>query len=604
MRKTRTILRLRVAFILFLFLMSGVSLLAVPPLSTAPLAFQITNLLSSDRTGPWTIDYDDPGLPTSDGNCFTFHGGAKYVPGYMYHDYAYRLFGADASTTSSCYAENISVLDGTAGITSEFVNFELIGFNKLNTLDANAPWNILGQAGDHRVYANGQVIIKLDGEIKLTIINTQIHVYTPYPTAAHIRALNPVLLAGWQQNIGSGGEVTAWGYGTVDMTNSDATWAAEVGDPVNHQVKYTLSDISYNLQFPPSTARYSYKVELTPVTAPVNVVSFTPAQAVDYEPVGTDIKVNFSSLVPGGPGVNLSRVSVTCIFGPANKAFAYANKYWQLSTTLSSFTATLTFDVAGETLGDQVNWRIFHRVNSSVPWVEWTGGTTIIDATHIRADNVTSFSDWTVGTLDDVTLPVEMQSFTAVVNAQDFVSLKWITGSESNLSGYNVYRSQQDAFASASYINEGLITPTNTSTTSSYSYLDREVELNSSYYYWLESVEMNGESNLFGPVFVTVQGNISPELPQTSAMGSAYPNPFRSSGTTNVEVTLKESETGTVTIYNILGQTVKTYPVSQGIQTIQWNGRNNEGKLCGTGLYFYKLSTPSLNKTGKMIITK
>lgn len=150
---------MRFMLVLLLVVVSGVSLFATPPLSTAPLAFQINNVLSSDRTGPWTVDYDDFGLPTSDGNCFTYHPDAKFGIGYQYHDYAYRLFGTDASTTSSCYAENMTVLDGIDGITSEFVNFELIGFSKLNTLDANAAWTTYGAAGDHRVYANGQVII-------------------------------------------------------------------------------------------------------------------------------------------------------------------------------------------------------------------------------------------------------------------------------------------------------------------------------------------------------------------------------------------------------------------------------------------------------------
>ncbi|MDZ4122267.1 MAG: T9SS type A sorting domain-containing protein [Candidatus Cloacimonadaceae bacterium] len=111
-------------------------------------------------------------------------------------------------------------------------------------------------------------------------------------------------------------------------------------------------------------------------------------------------------------------------------------------------------------------------------------------------------------------------------------------------------------------------------------------------------------SDFHGPVHITVEGEVPPVLPEYTTLSNAYPNPFRMNGTTNITATVKAGETGTVTIYNVLGQTVKTFTIHQGNNPISWNGVDSKGKLCGSGIYFYKLSTPSVNITKKMVIIK
>jgi hypothetical protein len=148
-----------------------------------------------------------------------------------------------------------------------------------------------------------------------------------------------------------------------------------------------------------------------------------------------------------------------------------------------------------------------------------------------------------------------------------------------------------------------MIPATNTSQEHIYTVEDREVENNTTYYYWLESIDFNN-SQFHGPVIVVVEGNVPPVMPEITTLKNAYPNPFRANNSTNIEVAIKAGETGTLTIYNIMGQVVKTYKVTEGIHTIQWNGRDSQGNICGSGIYFYKLTTPSLNQTKKMVIVK
>jgi hypothetical protein len=248
--------------------------------------------------------------------------------------------------------------------------------------------------------------------------------------------------------------------------------------------------------------------------------------------------------------------------------------------------------------------------------IDPVGGTvfSIYDPTHLYSWTPIDYTVPAGGLTDNITvtftlspysppLPVELSSFTAVLTNDLYVQLTWVSQSETNLNGYRVYRNEESSLNDAILITPTMIPATNTSQEHNYTIEDREVENHSTYYYWLESVDYNN-SQFYGPVIVVVEGNVPPVMPEITTLKSAYPNPFRANGSTNIEVAIKAGETGTITIYNIMGQVVRTYKVSEGIHTIQWNGRDSQGNNCGSGIYFYKLTTPSLNQTKKMVIVK
>jgi len=205
--------------------------------------------------------------------------------------------------------------------------------------------------------------------------------------------------------------------------------------------------------------------------------------------------------------------------------------------------------------------------------------------------------------IEDVQTPVELSSFTATLTGENFVQLAWTSQSENQMMGYRVYRNTSSDQTYSELIDVPMIPATNTSTTQNYSVVDTNVEIGQMYYYWLEAVDYNA-SNFHGPVSVTVTGNVPPVLPEVTSMRNAYPNPFKTNGNTTIEVSLKAGDTGTLTIYNVQGQVVKTVSLTEGSHTINWNGRDSRGNACGSGIYFYKLSTPSLNQTKKMVIVK
>ncbi len=209
---------------------------------------------------------------------------------------------------------------------------------------------------------------------------------------------------------------------------------------------------------------------------------------------------------------------------------------------------------------------------------------------------------YTLG-LTEILLPIELSSFSATITAQNFVKLTWVTESETGLAGYRMYRNDVIDQATAVSITSVMIPATNTSTTTSYTLTDTDVTLGNTYYYWLESIDMD-HTTFHGPISVFVNGEVPPVLPEYTTMNNAYPNPFRMNTSTTIDVTVKAGEQGEVTIYNVIGQVVKTFKINQGISSLTWNGNDSKGNTCGSGIYFYKLNTPSTNLTKKMIIVK
>ena len=202
----------------------------------------------------------------------------------------------------------------------------------------------------------------------------------------------------------------------------------------------------------------------------------------------------------------------------------------------------------------------------------------------------------------DIT-PVELSSFTATLSGDFFVNIAWTSQTETQMMGYRVYRNTTADQSSAMMIDNPMVPATNSSESHTYNVTDTDVMIGETYYYWLEAVEYNA-SNFHGPVSVTVTGNVPPVLPEVTTMKNAYPNPFKAGSSTNIEVALKAGESGTLTIYNVMGQVVKTVSLTEGSHMVSWNGRDAKGSAVGNDIYFYKLSTPSLNQTKKMVIVK
>lgn len=104
---------------------------------------------------------------------------------------------------------------------------------------------------------------------------------------------------------------------------------------------------------------------------------------------------------------------------------------------------------------------------------------------------------------------------------------------------------------------------------------------------------------------IVVSDTSKPLLPDAFSLSQNYPNPFNPE--TQIEYTLPENCHVELTIYNILGQKVKTL-VNQyqnaGYKRVHWNSRDDEGKEVASGIYFYKFEVDKYVYIKKMMVIK
>lgn len=196
--------------------------------------------------------------------------------------------------------------------------------------------------------------------------------------------------------------------------------------------------------------------------------------------------------------------------------------------------------------------------------------------------------------------PVELSGFTATATCLDGVQLTWTVQSETQMLGYRVYRNTTSEQHNSLLITPVLIPATNTSSTHNYHYNDRELEPGQTYYYWLEGVDQS-TSQFYGPVSVTVEQNSVPDLPEISALHDPYPNPFHKTGSVNIPVTLRAGDKGSLRIMNLRGQILQEFDLNEGVHTLIWDGFDRNGVECGNGLYYIRMSTPSLTSTRRIV---
>ncbi len=93
--------------------------------------------------------------------------------------------------------------------------------------------------------------------------------------------------------------------------------------------------------------------------------------------------------------------------------------------------------------------------------------------------------------------------------------------------------------------------------------------------------------------------------PKTFELFQNYPNPFNAG--TKISFTLLKRQPVTLTIYNILGQPVKTLlnrEMPAGKNEISWDGTFENGLVATSGLYFYELKTLAERQIRKMVFLK
>jgi flagellar hook assembly protein FlgD len=84
-----------------------------------------------------------------------------------------------------------------------------------------------------------------------------------------------------------------------------------------------------------------------------------------------------------------------------------------------------------------------------------------------------------------------------------------------------------------------------------------------------------------------------------------YPNPFNP--TTVIEYDLKNLVHVKLSVYNMLGQKVRTLvdkDVQAGNHSVTWNGTDDLGRNVGSGIYLASIQAGEKTKTIKMVLVR
>ncbi len=160
-------------------------------------------------------------------------------------------------------------------------------------------------------------------------------------------------------------------------------------------------------------------------------------------------------------------------------------------------------------------------------------------------------------------VPVELTSF-AASPGQGEVTLTWSTASESDNMGFYVFRS---IGASARVLLTPELIPGagTTLVPQTYRYVDRDVTPSVTYRYWLEQVDFQGTSQLYGPVTLTVPDDLEGFVLHVT------PQPVRS----HADIRFKVPAEGPaeVAVYDVQGRMVaKVWQgAASGTHTVRWD---------------------------------
>ncbi|HOH97878.1 MAG TPA: FlgD immunoglobulin-like domain containing protein [Candidatus Cloacimonadota bacterium] len=207
-----------------------------------------------------------------------------------------------------------------------------------------------------------------------------------------------------------------------------------------------------------------------------------------------------------------------------------------------------------------------------------------------QGSKLDDLNDYTI-TGEGQTLPLELTSFTALAGLDGFPMIKWITESETNLLGYNIYRHVSPELEHAERITE-LIAASNGSSMQVYSYSDCEIYHSGTFFYWLQSTDLDGTNKFYGPLAINyAQEHVYiPEVPLVIGIQKVYPNPFNPH--LNFLYGIKNPAQVKLSILNQRGQLIYQRDLGMkaaGTHGLVWDGKDSDGLPCSSGIYIIRM---------------
>lgn len=192
-------------------------------------------------------------------------------------------------------------------------------------------------------------------------------------------------------------------------------------------------------------------------------------------------------------------------------------------------------------------------------------------------------------------LPVEMASFQATTTSSDAVQLTWTTASETNNAGFRVQRQTEDGSWTQLGFVDSKADGGSTTATQQYRFAVENGLAPGTHRFRLEQVDLDGTTHLSDVV--------SAEVQMQSALELTAPSPNPVTGSATLSFAVKNTTDATITLYNVLGQQVRTLytgtPTAGEAQTVRLS---TDGLTSGT--YLLRLQANGATKTQKVTVLK
>ena len=109
-----------------------------------------------------------------------------------------------------------------------------------------------------------------------------------------------------------------------------------------------------------------------------------------------------------------------------------------------------------------------------------------------------------------------------------------------------------------------------------------------------------------GSVPLGVEGSASVTLPEKYYLTQNYPNPFNPQ--TKISYKLAEQSSVTLNVYDVNGRLVSTLlrnvQQSPGSYSIQWLGRNDQGRNASSGTYILRMAAGDVIQSQKVLLMR
>jgi len=106
-------------------------------------------------------------------------------------------------------------------------------------------------------------------------------------------------------------------------------------------------------------------------------------------------------------------------------------------------------------------------------------------------------------------------------------------------------------------------------------------------------------------VHYTVSGHVGPPpVAFAYTLSSPVPNPVRTTG--RIDFTLAKAANVKLVVYGLDGRKVRTLldgPAAAGVNSVTWDGLDDNGRRARAGVYFYRLDTPGYQAHQRLVFT-